>query len=151
MVQQMVSWSDSYNLGLDAIDAQHRSLFELINAIWQAVVERGDQGTIVGLIEDLEKYTVAHFTAEEAYMQSIGYPELDTHKNAHRDFVDRVAREKQHAIETSAFSLDLIHYLREWLVNHIRVTDKRYADYTSTKQQAPSENSLLARFFRRFS
>ena len=95
---------------------------------------------------ELKKYTVAHFAAEEAYMQSIGYPELDTHKNAHRDFVDRVAREKQHAIETSAFSLDLIHYLREWLVNHIRVTDKRYADYTSTKQQAPSE----IRFWRVF-
>ena len=148
MAADLIFWKTQYHLGLDEIDAQHRSLLELINKAWRAIVRRSDQSVVFALIEELEKYTLAHFAAEESFMRVTGYPGFDDHKKAHRFFIARIAEERLRATKTGALSLDLMHFLRDWLIDHILVSDKDYADFT---QQTKSKgNTILGRFFKRF-
>ena len=148
MAEELVKWNSSYCLGLDEIDEQHRSLLALINDIWQAIVSRSDKKTLLGLVEELEKYTLAHFAAEETFMRVTSFPEFDRHKKEHQQFVSRVAEEKKLAVQSGAMSLDLMYFLRDWLVDHILVSDKAYAEFT--KRSKSKEGGLLSKFFRRF-
>lgn len=146
----IVAWSKDYALGLDEIDAQHEVLFDLLNAIWEAIVRRAENAETIKLVEELERYTVSHFTAEEAFMRVTKYPHFVEHKRNHDAFVERVNREKM-AVVTGGkgLSVDLVHYLKDWLVEHILMSDKAYADFYARSQHKGSGlGSYFTRLFR---
>ena len=147
MADELVRWSQQYALGLDEIDEQHRVLIVLINDIWKAIVKREDKTKLFELVGELEKYTIAHFAAEEAFMRVTDYPGFPQHKTEHQKFVDRVAKERQLAVEQGVLSLDLMYFLRDWLIDHILMSDKAYVD--NTKRVKAKEGGLLSRFFGR--
>ena len=94
------------------------------------------------------KLTLAHFAAEETLMRITDYPQFDKHKKEHQDFVARVVEEKAQAVATGQLSLDMMYFLRNWLGEHILVSDKHCADYSLRNK---TENrSLIGRLFRRF-
>ena len=148
MAEELVKWRPEYCLGLDEIDEQHRSLLALINDIWRAIVARDEKARIFVLVEELEKYTLSHFSAEEAFMRSTDYPDFARHKWEHQRFVERVVEEKKRAIAAGTLSLDLMYFLRDWLIEHILVSDKIYADHA--KRAKAQEGGLLGKFFRKF-
>lgn len=148
MPNELITWSDKYCLGLDEIDEQHQSLVDIINRIWQSIIVKSGSQAIFSLIAELEKYTLAHFAAEETLMRITDYPGLDRHKQEHQDFVDRVLKEKKQALTSGELSLDLMYFLRDWLVEHILVSDKNYADFM--KESQSRGGSLIRRLFRRF-
>ena len=147
MADELVRWSQQYALGLDEIDEQHRVLIVLINDIWKAIVKREEKTKLFELVGELEKYTIAHFAAEEAFMRVTDYPGFAQHKVEHQKFVDRVAKERQLAVEQGVLSLDLMYFLRDWLIDHILMSDKAYVD--NTKRVKAKEGGLLSRFFGR--
>lgn len=142
----LVTWQDGYALDLDEIDDQHRMLFDIMNRLWSAIIRRAETVELGGILEDLERYTVLHFTEEETFMRSISYMDFDEHIEQHRRFVDYIIQEKRSALAGRQVSLELIHFLRDWLVNHILVEDKRYADQFRQERRPVS---LLGRFFAR--
>ena len=147
MADELVRWSQQYALGLDEIDEQHRVLIVLINDIWKAIVKREEKTKLFELVGELERYTIAHFAAEEAFMRVTDYPGFAQHKVEHQKFVDRVAKERQLAVEQGVLSLDLMYFLRDWLIDHILMSDKAYVD--NTKRVKAKEGGLLSRFFGR--
>lgn len=80
-------------------------------------------------------------------MRVTDYPQFDKHKQEHQDFIGRVAKEKAHAMAAGSLSLDIIYFLRDWLLEHILASDKHYAAYTH-RVKAERE-SLITRLFRR--
>lgn len=142
-----IQWSADYELGLSEIDLQHQALVKLLGDAWRAVV-RNDREQALHLIRRLEHYTVVHFAEEEAFMRSIGFPELSAHKLRHDAFTRRIAEEAYKLESGGDLSLDLFHFLRDWLLRHILVEDRKYADFEA--QQQTRSPSLLASFFRLF-
>lgn len=142
-----VQWSDSYSIGLQEIDDQHRTLIDLMNDLWAAITTNAPIDDSQKILERLEHYTVAHFGAEETMMRTIGYPDFDTHQLAHRHFVKRLQSEAQRLKNGEKLSLDILHFLQDWLVNHILVNDKAYAAYYSG---VTKPTGFLGRFFQRF-
>ena len=149
MTLELVKWNESFELGLKEIDDQHHSLIDLINQIGQAIADHAELAVITELTGALEKYTVEHFTAEEDFMRAGNFPNLAEHKQEHDEFVARIAKEKAQAIESGGFSLDLMRFLRDWLINHIFRSDRKYANFTQG-QTAQGQKPLLERFFKRF-
>ncbi len=143
----IVTWDDRYSVGMNEIDAQHQALFETINRLWSAIVGKGSREQILVLIDELERYTVAHFSDEEKFMESTAYPDLAAHRPLHETFVQRIAAERQGVSAGKSISLDLLHFLKDWLVQHIQVEDQRYAAHC---RQDPQRGSGLAGFFKRF-
>lgn len=146
----LISWDEAFSLGLPEIDDQHQSLFEIMNRLWSAIVTRGDGARMLAILGELEHYTQTHFTAEETFMRVIHYPDFNAHKTAHTSFIQRLAAERQ-ALETGRpLSLDLLHFLKDWLVNHIQVMDRAYSEVHKASQQPQQPQSFLGKFFQRF-
>jgi len=146
----IIGWSDDFALDLPEIDAQHQVLFGLFGELWNAIVARSGRADMLRLIADLDDYAVQHFKEEEAFMAATGFPRLAGHRMAHETFVRRIAAERA-AVEGGApnLSLDLLRFLRDWLVEHIMVADREYARYYSESINQPG--SGLAGFFNRLS
>lgn len=146
-VPSSISWSDDFALNLPEIDAQHQVLFGLFDEMWNAIVMRAGQADMLRLIADLDDYAIQHFKEEEAFMAATGFPRLAGHKMAHETFVRRMAAERL-AIEKGSpnLSLDLLRFLRDWLVEHIMVSDREYARYYETTTHA---RAGLGGFFNR--
>lgn len=129
--EPLVPWHEDYGLGLDQIDEQHQHLFALMNQVWEAVFSFATEtaGITSRLVLELEQYAQAHFAEEEAFMRETGYPRLDSHRKAHAAFVARIHEEKEAILAGNRVSLDLLLFLRDWLISHILVADRDYAGH----------------------
>lgn len=142
----VVAWSNAYALGLEEIDDQHKALFDLINKLWEHLVARSPQAKVLATLEQLEHYTLSHFTAEETFMRVTGYAGFEPHKAAHAKFVARIAQEKAAIKAGQDLSFDVLTFLKDWLVDHILVADKAYADVHKSHS---GQRSFWGRFFGR--
>jgi hemerythrin len=82
---------------------------------------------IVQIIGELKEYTVKHFTDEEKYMESIHYEGIHQQRIAHNAFVERLEEIDLDDMDENQeeYLEELIHFLLEWLTNHILRMDKR--------------------------
>lgn len=140
-LKPIVAWNEGYSVGMTEIDAQHKVLLDLINQLWTAIVNRCSLDDQMKLIEGLERYTVLHFTEEENFMQSVKYAGFERHQKFHQAFIQKIAAEKSSLQSTKHISLDIVHFLNDWLVQHIMVEDKSYARHCTDKAIAHSSVS----------
>lgn len=130
----LIEWNDSLALNLQEVDAQHRELVSMVNALHDAMTEGRSKEAMGRTIDGLIDYTRSHFTLEEAYFDMFGYPDSDAHKAQHRAFVDKVKDFKQGFDEDRLFlSLDVMNFLGDWLVEHIQGSDAEYAPYLTER------------------
>lgn len=145
--ENLVQWEEGYSLGLEQIDEQHKTLFTIMNRLWSAIVRRAEAVEMDTILGELEQYTVSHFTAEETFMRAAGFSGFEDHKKQHEDFIARLQGARAGAQSGKHISLELLHFLRDWLVNHIMVQDRAYANEYA---KATQPKSFLGRFFSKF-
>jgi hemerythrin len=119
-------WTADLAVGVEAIDRQHRELFERVNALLLAVGGRAEQ-EVARAIRFLEQYTEEHFADEEALMASVACPESGEHRAQHRTFRSKLEVLAQE-FSRSGFTAELRQRLErdvcEWLWLHVRKTDR---------------------------
>ena len=127
----MLEWKESYSVGVDLIDEQHRHLFELANEIEallnnEFVLDKYD--AIVEIITELKNYTEQHFADEEAYMLEKKYAKFLSHKARHLDFIEKVAAVDLSRIDNAQneYLRDILRFVGVWLVEHILEEDMLY-------------------------
>lgn len=127
-------WNPSYSVKVSSCDAEHKKLFALINDLYEAM-RVGKGSTVIGkVLDELQGYTVYHFTAEEELMVRAGYPELQAHRKQHQEFVARVGQFKQELTEgATGQAVAASEFLNNWLVNHIQRTDKEYSSHLNSR------------------
>ena len=131
-VPRLVEWTPDLPTGIELIDSQHKMLCIYINALHRASLE-GNQATIMDLVGCLKAYAATHFSTEEQYFCHSDYPEKDKHVKIHQHFVSQVDDiEKRLASGKSKADSELLQFLKDWLLNHIKVTDQRYVKYVQT-------------------
>ena len=131
---QLFIWSPSYETGIQEIDAQHKKLVEILNALYDAM-GKGQANKVLGkLLDDLVKYTVVHFATEERLFRQYGYPEAAIHKKEH-DALTAQAKKLQADFAAGKVSLSLTvgTFLKDWLSHHILQADKKYAPFLAAK------------------
>lgn len=127
------AFTAEYLTGIELIDEEHRRLFEIIHDVNDLIhndLLHDKFDGIMRLIEELRAYTERHFSDEEAYMQQIGYAQIDAQKRAHAAFVERltdIGLEELDSIDDNQqeYLEELIQFLAGWLINHILKMDKR--------------------------
>lgn len=142
--EHLVVWQEAYSLGVDELDDQHRELFAIMNRLWSAIVRKAEGREMAGIIGELEHFTAVHFSHEENLMRRSEYPLYAEHRAYHRSFIQRLADEKAAAEAEEKVSLGLLQFLRDWLVNHILVNDRAYAEYSG--HHLPRARGMLGRF-----
>lgn len=124
------AWKDSYSVGINTFDEQHKRLILFIDELHQAMARgRGDAAVIL-ILADLVEYTKTHFAAEEQAMETHNYAGYLAHKEEHAALTRRVLDfAKQRRDGKAALSLEIGHFLKDWLAHHIVQTDKQYGAY----------------------
>jgi len=125
----MIEWEDEYSIGISLIDKEHKELIRIMNAAMVAKQHGDNIDEISGLLKELTTYALKHFSTEESYMIEFNYPEFQYHKEEHHDFSKKAIAYCNRVIEGDYhISNEIFEYLKEWLVNHIQITDKKYVE-----------------------
>jgi len=125
-------WDQSFATTIGTFDEQHKKLFAMVNELSQAMQHKRSKEAIGSVLGRLIEYTGSHFAAEEEAFRKAGYPEEAAHVRQHQELVRQVLelQEKFKSGET-LLTHDVIEFLQNWLVNHIKGTDKRYGPHLS--------------------
>jgi len=123
----LIEWKDSLSVEVAEIDAQHKELVRMINELNDAMLEGKARDVLSNIIGGLASYTVSHFGNEEKYFARFGYAGAIAHKGEHDRFVKKVGEYKEQ-FDSGAImlSVEIMRFLKDWLVNHIQGTDKKY-------------------------
>ncbi len=128
------TWNDSYSVSVAAMDNQHKKIFDLINQLHTAMSAGKGKEVINPVLDEMLNYTKTHFTAEEKVLEKYNYPGLDEQKKQHAIYIQKVAEMQEKAKNGSlTLSLEASQFLKDWLLNHILVIDKRYAEFLNEK------------------
>lgn len=119
-----LTWSDDLAVGNTFIDNDHKKLIEMVNRLHQLMSEGKGKDVMHKVLHNLISYTQEHFRREEDLMRNIRYPGFFEHKEEHEKLVAQVL-DLQHKFEsgTATLSIQVLHFLRDWLVNHIGKSD----------------------------
>jgi len=130
-----ITWTPNLTVGVKQIDDQHKVWFDKANELFEAGKAQRAKEYIDKMIDFLDEYTKQHFRDEEAYMEKIGYPEIEAQKKAHASFIKDLAKLKSDYNESGGNLLVIINANKmviNWLTNHITTMDKKIGDFAKT-------------------
>lgn len=85
-------------------------------------------------LNKLINYTKTHFAAEEKYMTQFSYQDLALQKREHEMFIKQILSFKQEFDSGKvALTVQLTSFLKNWLVQHISGSDKKYGPFFNSK------------------
>ncbi|MCB2197863.1 bacteriohemerythrin [bacterium] len=129
-----LKWEEKYSTGIPSMDSQHQKLVQLINALHTAMIEGRGNDVMIPVLDRLVTYTTVHFNAEESLMKLHHFPDLDAHMMEHEKLKQQVSdfQTKVTSGQTSV-SVQVLQFLKEWLLDHILKADKQYGGYLSAR------------------
>lgn len=128
-MEGQIEWQESFSIGVDIIDKEHRRLFQIINKLFKFREEEKDSEWICQEgIKYFKGHAVQHFADEEAYMESIGYEGLERHKSIHRGFREYTLPALEEELERTGCTEEAMeHFLgvcAGWLIGHTLTEDQ---------------------------
>lgn len=133
-------WKEHYKIGVETIDTQHEELFnrvsEFIGTVqgkesWESKVNK-----VLETLSFMQEYVNFHFDDEERYQESIGYIEIESHKEQHEKFKEGIHRYVKR-FETEGFTKELVQEfggkLVTWLIMHVASTDQKIGVYVQNQ------------------
>ncbi len=133
-VPDLIRWGKSLMVDIPTIDEQHKQLVQLMNDLHKSMKIRESAQAMERILDRLVDYTVMHFSTEEQFFQQYGYPDREQHAAIHKKLVARVGDfQKKFKSGDATVSMDLMDFLKDWLVNHIKGTDMQYAPFMRKK------------------
>lgn len=124
----IMTWDSSLDIGVEAMNREHREILDAMNAIFDAHAA-GQQGPAINrLIQRLGEITTRHFADEEKYMAAIGFPELGVHKRIHATLLQDFGRHAEGIKSVGGIANPAFFgFLKRWLAAHIKGIDTKYA------------------------
>jgi len=128
----VMGWTEDLSVGVDLIDQQHKIWFEKANQLFDAGKNGKAKEFISQMLDFLDEYTKMHFRDEEKYMLSIQYPEYETQKKLHTNFIAELAKLKSEYAKSGgniAVIINANQMVINWLIQHISTQDKKIGQY----------------------
>ena len=121
---------DTFHIGTEAMQAEHRSQFGMVDTLCDALRQGRDQSEIDDILEQVIDYTHVHFMAEQLLMRLHEYPQSEVHCREHASVLEQLQalrRDVQAGTLTNA--LDVIKKIREGLRAHIGKSDLALSNF----------------------
>ena len=129
-----IVWKNDMNIGVAAMDAQHQKLVQLINKLADAMSAGKGNEVLQSVLTELVGYIKTHFASEEGLLSTNKYPEYGTQKTEHDRFTKKIVDfQDQFRAGKIAISIELMNFLKEWLLGHIQGRDKLYGIFLNAK------------------
>jgi len=140
----MFTWTKSIETGIENIDTDHMMMFDLIGKIKDEIASDAASETIRNIknnVSALREYTDRHFTAEERFMNTFAYDDIDLHRRAHTLFKEKIAEIDGGLLKNDPRGWNLVGFLYDWLTGHIRDVDQAMvAKFNGTENSLEFQN-----------
>ncbi|WP_168220301.1 diguanylate cyclase [Azospirillum thermophilum] len=122
-----LQWSASFHSGEPALDAQHKSLFEITNRLMAVGSDDTSHAAAAAIFDVLSDDLRRHFAYEESLLVRIGYKYMDAHKAEHERLLSLIgsiiARHEAGLVSTA----DAAHAIsKDVIFGHILSEDRNY-------------------------
>jgi hemerythrin len=127
-----IIWSDTYSVGIQLIDDQHKGLIDITNNLFNHVTgnEEEERAFFDGVVQQALDYVKNHFVTEEKCMLATKFPGYSEHKRTHDEFTLTVIKSVNESRNGKSPPLEkFAEFLKEWILSHIAVMDKQYSHY----------------------
>ncbi|MBF0166878.1 MAG: hemerythrin family protein [Alphaproteobacteria bacterium] len=127
----LMQWNERMSVGIEQFDNDHKKLVSMLNNLFDGM-QAGKAKDVLGpILDDLIDYTKTHFAREEEAMARFSYQEFASHKREHDDLTRQVidVQTKFHQDLTASLSMEVMNFLKNWLVKHIQGTDRKYTPF----------------------
>jgi hemerythrin len=135
LASPLFNFEQEFKLGIPEMDEEHIVLVNMLNEVHEFI--RTGQKVKAGQYfkDTLAAYVATHFSDEEAFMEKIGYPQLNEHRTIHANYKQSVEEilPKIDALDDAAFRSALTDTYT-WIINHIGKTDRRYAIFAKASE-----------------
>lgn len=122
-----IQWTEDLATGITEIDKQHKELYNRVNALLDATAKGKGQEEVAKVIDFLGDYVKSHFETEEKNMVKYDYPDYQSHKAQHTQFLSEFS-DLKNKYEKDGVTSHLVVVVRnrvfDWLRNHIGKIDK---------------------------
>jgi hemerythrin-like metal-binding protein len=128
----IIEWDDSYSVNHEEIDNQHKEWIDIYNKMHDSMMSKESSiEQTTEILQAMSNYAQNHFNFEEEYMREINFPDVVEHRRSHKDF-ESLIYSYSRDIEAGKMVLNtkVIKLIRNWLMEHITVEDKKYAVYS---------------------
>jgi hemerythrin len=131
----LMAWSERMSVGVATLDEDHKKLVSLLNELFDGVQAGQGQEAVGKILDRLIAYTVEHFKREEQFFQQTCYPDAAAHRVEHGNLCKQVLdiQQKYKTGVTATLSLEVMNFLKTWLINHIQGSDKKYGPFLNSK------------------
>lgn len=131
---QYFLWGPKFNVNVEIFNEQHKKLIAILNNLHSAMTDKSDRAALGRIILELIDYTKVHFSAEEEKMIEYEYPEYESHKKEHDAFVEKVRNfYNDFKAKKVTLSFEMAVFIKNWLMQHISNTDKKYGKFFNSK------------------
>lgn len=138
-----IQWSETFDIGVDILDADHRVLLEQLNR-GRKILDSGEEEELHGILNKLLHYSKVHFKREELIMDVCGFPQLQNHRQVHQLLTMEV-KEKIVTLEKGELGArELTEFIGRWLMNHIQIMDSAITPYCRKKKELIDQALLEA-------
>lgn len=126
--------SENLLIGIQKMDEEHQYLVDLINELYEFMSKGNGKDIIEKTIVGLISYIEFHFKNEEKLLSDYGYPEYRDHLSKHYKLIKEV-KEIQENFSNGQLLVtsEISNFLKEWLTQHIMISDKGYARFLKAK------------------
>lgn len=126
----VIKWRDSFAIGVEAMDIQHKTIIDLINKLYKEIRSEKPGDAALEILEEMAVYAESHLREEEELLETIKYPDSENHFAMHqsyRDALSELRKEVKTGHEKAA--METYTFLRQWWTNHIMTEDKKYGEF----------------------
>ena len=127
MTDAQIEWNDSFLIGIEELDHEHKVLINDINRLHDELGRQGEKAGIEQCLGDIYARMQAHFALEEHVMKEHKYKFYDEHKREHNKLLDSYTEDMAQFLNDTGVSASPLveNSLKHWVVEHIRSSDKK--------------------------
>jgi len=129
-----MKWHESYSVGVDKFDYQHKILIDFINQL-EIASETGDSLEETSqVLEGLFDYAIFHFKIEQNILKEYAYQGQKEQEQEHGLFLEKIRGFRKDLRGGDILVTEKINqFLQGWLVEHILMVDKKYKVFLNSK------------------
>ena len=128
----MIRWKKIYETNISEIDILNKELVSIINEFYKSVLIDNISDQAEDLIIKMIQISQKLFSEEKRLFEIYAYPEEErsSHLEEHNFLMEVLIKAKKNVKEGDIIiCYKLADILRNWLVNHLLITDREFAEY----------------------
>lgn len=134
-------WCDAYCINLENVDILQKQLLGLMQQLEEMRQKESDNKDIVDALNGMTELARHFFRTEEKILTRFSYPEYQSHRREHRDFIKKLIMFRRWFTEDSAELTDEIFLFFDlWIKKHIMSSDRRYAPFIRLQEFLEKNN-----------